>query len=59
MRNFILALFLFLGLFFILARLSELAVILSTLQKGDWRFLFLAGVVQSLWLLIKLALIES
>jgi len=51
MRNFIIALILFLGIVFVFARISELQAILNTLQKGDWRFLGLAGVIQGLWLL--------
>ncbi len=50
MRNFIIALILFLGIVFVFTRISELQFILNTLQKGDWRFLVLAGVIQGLWL---------
>jgi glycosyltransferase 2 family protein len=51
LRKFVFALILFLGIVFLFTRFSEIEVIASTLQKGDWRFLTLALFVQGLWLI--------
>jgi uncharacterized protein (TIRG00374 family) len=51
MRNFIIALALFLGFIFVVAKLSELQSILETLQRGIWWFLILALAVETLWVL--------
>ncbi|OGO11286.1 MAG: hypothetical protein A2Y53_03400 [Chloroflexi bacterium RBG_16_47_49] len=51
MRNFIIALALFLGFIFVVAKLSELQSIAETLQRGMWWFIGLALIVESLWVL--------
>jgi uncharacterized protein (TIRG00374 family) len=51
MRKLIIALAFLLGLVFIFINLAEVQDIAATLQRGDWRFLLLALVVQALWLL--------
>jgi glycosyltransferase 2 family protein len=50
MRKFLFALVLLVGVIFIIARLAEVQAMYETLQRGDWRFLFLALLVQALWL---------
>jgi glycosyltransferase 2 family protein len=50
MRKFLFALVLLVGVLFIVARLAEVQAIYETLQRGDWRFLFMALLVQILWL---------
>lgn len=52
MRNFLLILIFFGGVFFILTRLSEVQTTVETFQRGDWRFIFLALGLVALWLLI-------
>jgi len=37
---------------FIIGQFAEVQAIVETLQKGDWRFLFLALCVQGLWLVV-------
>jgi glycosyltransferase 2 family protein len=49
MRKFLIAFILFLGIIFVMARISELEAIANTLRQGDWRFLLLAVIVQGLW----------
>ena len=51
MRKFLIALALFLGVTFILARLAEVRAIGQTLRQGDFRFILLAFGIQILWLL--------
>jgi glycosyltransferase 2 family protein len=51
MRKFLVALVLFIGVLFIMARFSEVQAIVETLQRGDWRFLILALGMVGLWLL--------
>jgi glycosyltransferase 2 family protein len=49
MRKFLFAVVLLVGVIFFIGRLAEVQTIYETLQRGDWRFLFLALLVQSLW----------
>ncbi len=51
MRKFLFALLLLLGVVFIIGRYTEIEAIFETLQRGDWRFLLLALVVEAAWLL--------
>lgn len=51
MRKLVIAGALLLGGFFILAKLAEVQAVAETLQRGDWRFVFLALAVQVIWLL--------
>jgi glycosyltransferase 2 family protein len=55
MRNFILALVLLLGVVFIIGKFGEVQAIAETLQRGDWRYLMLAFLVQCGWV-VNLAL---
>jgi hypothetical protein len=50
MRKFIFAVILLLGVIFIIGRLAEVQSIVETIQKGDWRFIFLACIIELLWL---------
>ncbi|HEX6305185.1 MAG TPA: lysylphosphatidylglycerol synthase transmembrane domain-containing protein [Anaerolineales bacterium] len=50
MRKFLFALLLLLGVVLIIGRFTEIEAIFDTLQKGDWRFLLLALVIQLAWL---------
>jgi len=50
MRKFIVALVLFLGVYFIIIRLTEVQKILNTLQKGRWDFLLLSVFAVGFWL---------
>lgn len=49
MRKFIIALVLFLGFIFVIARLTEIQSIAQILQRGNWWFLGLALILQILW----------
>ncbi len=49
MRKFIIALVLFLGFIFVIARLTEIQSIGQIVQRGNWWFLGLALIVQVLW----------
>jgi hypothetical protein len=51
MRNFIIAIALFLGFIFIVGRFSELQSIAETLQRGIWWFIGLALIIEVLWVL--------
>jgi uncharacterized protein (TIRG00374 family) len=51
MRNFIIAIALFLGFIFIVGKLSELQTIAETLQRGIWWFIGLALIVEVIWVL--------
>jgi uncharacterized protein (TIRG00374 family) len=51
MRNLLIVLLSFAGIVFIIARLAEVQAIVETLQKGDFRYIFMAVGVVSLWLL--------
>jgi hypothetical protein len=48
-RRIIFAIFLLLGVSFFFAQIDEVQAIVQTTQKGDWRFLLLALVVQIIW----------
>lgn len=50
MRKFLIALAIMLGVIFIIGQFSEVQSILQTLQKGDWRYLGLAFLVQTIWM---------
>lgn len=50
MRKFFVALVILLGVVFVITNFAEVEAILETLQRGDWRFLALALVVQGFWL---------
>ncbi len=49
MRKFLIALVLFLGFIFVIARLTEIQSIGQILHRGDWWFLALALIVEVLW----------
>jgi uncharacterized protein (TIRG00374 family) len=51
MRKFLLALALLLGVIFFITRFTEVQAIANTLQRGDWRYLGFALVVQLAWAL--------
>jgi uncharacterized membrane protein YbhN (UPF0104 family) len=51
MRNFIIAIALFLGFIFVVGKLSELQSIVDTLQRGIWWFIGLALIIEVLWVL--------
>ncbi len=50
MRKFIIALAILLAIVFLIGRYAEVQNLADTLQRGDWRFLFLALCVQALWI---------
>jgi uncharacterized protein (TIRG00374 family) len=50
MRKFLIAIVILAGLIFIFTQLAELSTIATTLQRGDWRFLFLAFCIEMFWL---------
>jgi uncharacterized protein (TIRG00374 family) len=50
MRKFLFALLLLLGVVLIIGRFTEIEAIFDTLQRGDWRFLMLALVIELAWL---------
>lgn len=50
MRKLVIAIVLMIGIMFILTRLAEIEDILYTLERGDWRFLVLAAVVEMIWI---------
>lgn len=51
MRKFIFAVVLMLGIWFIIGQFAELQSLVETLQRGDWRYLGLALVIQTAWLM--------
>lgn len=51
MRRFLFAILILLGVVFLITRFGEVQQIWETLRKGDWRFIFLALIVQSIWVL--------
>ncbi len=51
MRKVIIAIALFLGLFFVFTKMAEVQAILDTLKRGDWRFVGLALGLELVWLL--------
>ena len=52
MRNFIIAIALFLGFIFLVGKFSELQSVAETLQRGIWWFIGLALIVEVFWVLI-------
>ena len=50
MRKLVIALVLMVGIMFVLTQLAEIEDILQTLERGDWRFLGLAVLVEMTWL---------
>jgi uncharacterized protein (TIRG00374 family) len=50
MRKFIVALVFFLGVVFLITNFAQVEAILETLQRGDWRYMGLALIVQIFWL---------
>jgi len=53
MRKFIIILVLFLGAALVYLSFGEIESILQTLQKGEFRFIFLALLIQSIWFLVS------
>jgi uncharacterized protein (TIRG00374 family) len=51
MRKFIIAIVLFLGFIFVIAKLTELQTIAETLQRGIWWFLGLALIIEFSWVI--------
>jgi uncharacterized protein (TIRG00374 family) len=51
MRKFIFAVVLMLTIVFIIGQFAELQSLVETVQKGDWRYLALALIIQTAWLL--------
>ena len=51
MRKLLFGLLLLLGVFLLLASLTEVEAIVGTLQHGDWRFIALAVGVEAIWIL--------
>ena len=51
MRKFIFAVILMLGILFIIGQFAELQALVETVQRGDWRFLALALIIQTAWLM--------
>jgi len=50
MRKFLIAVVLFLGVVFLITNAAQMEAVVETLQRGDWRFLVLALLVQGFWL---------
>lgn len=50
MRKFIIAVVFFFGVVFLITNFAQVEAVVETLQRGDWRFLLLALVVQGFWL---------
>jgi len=51
MRKLLVALVLLLGAFFIIGHFAEMQAVWETLQRGDWRILLLALLVEAAWML--------
>jgi glycosyltransferase 2 family protein len=51
MRKFIIAIVLFLGFIFVVAKLTEIQTIAETLQGGNWWYLGLALIVELVWVI--------
>lgn len=51
MRKFIIAIGLLAGVIFLYSRFSEIERIVSTIQRGDWRFILLSLILIVLWLI--------
>ncbi|MBM3145704.1 MAG: flippase-like domain-containing protein [Chloroflexi bacterium] len=50
MRKLIIPLVLMVGVMFVLTQFAEIEDILNTIERGDWRFLSLAALVEALWI---------
>jgi len=50
MRKLVIAIVLMIGIMFVLTRLAEIEDILLTLERGEWRFLGLAALVEMIWI---------
>lgn len=50
MRKFLIAIALLLGVIYIITRFTEVQGIYETIQKGDWRFILLALIVEAAWI---------
>jgi glycosyltransferase 2 family protein len=59
MRKLIIAIALMLGVYFIIGKIAELQAIVDTLKRGDLRFIFLALLVELLWLVNQAASYRS
>jgi uncharacterized protein (TIRG00374 family) len=59
MRKLIIAIALMLGVYFVIGKFAELQVILDTLKRGDLHFIFLAFLVELLWLVNQAASYRS
>jgi hypothetical protein len=51
MRKFLIALVLMIGAFFIIAHFAQVQAIVETIQRGDWRYLTFALIVELTWVL--------
>ncbi len=51
MRKLLIAFVLLLGIVYLLVNIAEVQAIVETLQRGDWRYLFLACAVLGVWIL--------
>ncbi|MFZ0533325.1 MAG: lysylphosphatidylglycerol synthase transmembrane domain-containing protein [Anaerolineales bacterium] len=51
MRKFIIAIVLFLGFIFVVAKLTEIQTIAETLKRGNWWFLGLALILELVWVI--------
>lgn len=49
MRKLIVAIVLFLGIFFVIAQFAELEKIIETLRGGQWQLIALAGLIELVW----------
>jgi uncharacterized protein (TIRG00374 family) len=59
MRKLIVAIALMLGVYFVIGKIAELQAIVATLKRGDLRFIFLALLVELLWLVNQAASYRS
>lgn len=51
MRRFIIALIFMIGIMFVLTKVAEIQDVVLTLQRGDWRFLSLAALIEIIWII--------
>ncbi|MCS6907087.1 MAG: lysylphosphatidylglycerol synthase transmembrane domain-containing protein [Anaerolineales bacterium] len=51
MRHFLFLVLILLGILFLITGLGEVQTIWETLREGDWRFILLALIVQSIWVI--------
>ncbi len=59
MRKLIVAIALMLGVYFVIGKIAELQAIVDTLKRGDLRFIFLALLVELIWLVNQAASYRS